>query len=79
MNDGKQKVLEDLIARDLSIVAFICENAEGNVVVLAYEKGLLSYISPPCPLGVNVNERADGSAFRPLISFVKPPIPQEEK
>ncbi len=73
MTETIEVVFKDLVKRELRYIAFVCEDKNGDCVVLAYNKnGLVSYISEPCPMGVNIAERRGGHMFRDLIGFCKP-------
>lgn len=71
MKHTSNKVINDLNARELSVVAFICSDSAGNMQVLEYDgRGLATYISEFVE-SIDVNERTGENTHRKLTGWYK--------
>jgi len=60
-----KEIIEDLSRRNLKVVAFICENEEGGLQLLSYDKeGLVSFLSSVAENGITVNAKVNGNVVR---------------
>jgi hypothetical protein len=63
------KITADLDARNLKVIMFMCENADGDIVCISYDNnGLVKHIERPVE-SISVNEHVDGRVYRPLFEI----------
>ena len=63
------KITEDLNARELKPIMFVCEDVNGDIVCISYDsKGLVSHLERPVK-SIAVNEHVDGRVYRPLFDI----------
>ena len=71
------KIVSDLNERGMRVITFVCEDKNGDIVCLSYNKeGLVTDITRPVK-GINVNEHRGGRVFSPMFKIrPRPPVEQ---
>lgn len=71
INIVMDKIIDDMNARGLKTIAFICENEDGEMIVLNYDdNGLVKFISESAEELV-INKRLGGRMVRPIAELAR--------